>query len=406
MMAIRESAAEATTPARPIRVLYIIDSLWGNGGAESSLLRLVSDLHGYGFECRVLTFHSNDGARPFLDRFPCPVDFWHLNNMYDRNAFRVGRKLRRLVQEQHIDIVHTFFQTADIWAGPITKFSGAKVLISSRRDMGILRSPKHHIGYRLVRSLYDQIHAVSEGVRNYTIATDGVDPGRTFTIHNGINAGPGLKADEVLNLREALGVPDGTPVITCLANFRRVKGIDILLRAAEIVTRSVPNARFLIAGAFGMSPADRAYTDELLEFGQTLRYSDSIRFLGHFHQVPALLGLTDVFALPSRSEGLSNALLEAMLASVPAVATAVGGNPEVVVDGVTGFLVPPEDPLSLANAILTMLADPDMRRRMGAASQSRVQQKFSQTGMVSQVRSAYVTALHREEAVVPALVPQ
>ena len=406
MTATRESIAEAALAPRPIRVLYIIDSLWGNGGAESSLLRLVSDLHGYGFECRVLTFHSNDQARPFLDRFPCPVDFWHLNNMYDRNAFRVARQLRRLVQEQEIDIVHTFFQTADIWAGPIAKLCGAKVLISSRRDMGILRSRKHHLGYRLVRGLYDQIHTVSDGVRDYTIGTDGVKPGRTFMIHNGVDAGPGLKAGEVLKLRETLGVPDGTPVVTCLANFRRVKGIDILLRAAEIVTRSVPNARFLIAGAFGMSPADRAYTGQLLELSQTLRHPDSIRFLGHFHQVPALLGLTVIFALPSRSEGLSNALLEAMLSGVPAVATAVGGNPEVVVDGVTGFLVPPEDPASLANAILALLADPAMRCRMGAASQSRVLEKFSQTGMVSQVRSAYLTALHGKEAVAPALVSQ
>lgn len=155
-----------------------------------------------------------------------------------------------------------------------------------------------------------------------------------------------------------------------------------------------------------MSPADRAYTDQLLELSQTLRHPDSIRFLGHFDQVPALLGLTDVFALPSRSEGLSNALLEAMLCGVPAVATAVGGNPEVVVDGVTGFLVPPEDPASLANAILALLRDPAMRGRMGAASKCRVLEKFSQTGMVSQVRSAYLTALHRKKAVVSALVSQ
>ena len=174
-------------PTRKIRILYIIDSLSNVGGAELCLLRLTKHLPKDQFECRVLTFYSRPGHDSLLRQFTCPVDHWQVNNIYDRNAFAVARRLARLVRDEKFDIVHTFFQTSDLWAGTIAKMSGARILISSRRDMGILRELKHKIGYRLSRGMVDQIQTVSESVRRWTIENDGVDPARTVTIHNGID---------------------------------------------------------------------------------------------------------------------------------------------------------------------------------------------------------------------------
>src|SRR5258706_13738493 len=138
---------------KPLRILYIIDSLMGPGGAELSLLRLVLYLRRYDYHCRIVTFHINPAASLFVEQFPCPVEHWQLNNVYDRTAMRVALRLRRLVPEDQIDVVHTFFQTSDLWAGPIAKMIVAKILISSRRDMGILRKRKPHIGYRLLKGV-------------------------------------------------------------------------------------------------------------------------------------------------------------------------------------------------------------------------------------------------------------
>jgi glycosyltransferase involved in cell wall biosynthesis len=373
---------------RRIRLLYILDSIWGVGGAELCLLRMIPHVQQAGYDCHVLTFHSNEEARSFRNQFSCPVEHWQLKNVYDYNALRIALRLRKFIREHKIDIVHTFFETADLWAGSVAKLSGVNVLISSRRDMGIMRAPKHHIGYRLLRGIFDQVQTVSEGVRRYTIETDGVNPHRTVTIYNGVEKELKVRAADVENLRERLGIVAGMPVITCVANLRRVKGIDVLVRAAALVKQVVPQVRFLIAGHFGVN-ANLAYTEEMIALSKSLNMQDSILFLGQLNQVPELLNMSDVFLLPSRSEGFSNALLEAMAAGVPCVATAVGGNPEVVIDGVTGYLVPKDDHASLADRILTLLQNPNLRHQMGFAARSRIMKHFTVEIMASQVISAY-----------------
>ncbi len=378
----------SSEPSRPIRILYIIDSLWNVGGAEGCLVRMTKHLPP-GFECRVLTFHSAKSSRWFIDQFDCPVDHWQINNVWDRTAFRVARRLYRLVRDQQIDIVHTFFQTSDLWAGPIAKLAGAKVHISSRRDMGFMRQRKHDLGYRLLRGGFDQVQAVSEGVRQYTIEKDGVTAKRTLTVYTGIDAEVDLDPKEVEQERQQHDLPQGAPVIATVANHRHVKGIDVLVRAAALVIKEVPEVRFLMVGGLGGNDTDREFSREVVQLAESLGAARSIRFAGESNRVPALLALSDIFVLPSRSEGLSNALLEAMRAGLPCVATAVGGNPEVVADGVTGYLVPPDDPEAMASRLLELLRDSGMRRQMGTAGRRLMLQKFTTEIMVSKVTAAY-----------------
>jgi glycosyltransferase involved in cell wall biosynthesis len=305
------------------------------------------------------------------------------------------------VREQRIDVVHTFFPTSDLWAGPIAKLSGARVLISSRRDMGFSRTTIHKIGYRLLGGVFDQIQTVSNSIRQYTIETDKVDPGRTSTIYNGVDPGPEVTTAEVDSLRRTLEFQPGAPVIGCVANWRRIKGLDVLVRAAVLVGKQMPEARFFIAGQLGVGQANEVFTKEVQELNRSLGNEHRMRFLGASTQVPALLKMSDVFVLPSRSEGLSNALLEAMRAGLPCVATAVGGNPEVVVDGKTGFIVPPDRPEELADSILKILRDPKERQRMGARGRDRVLQNFSVDSMVSAVMAEYARLLEGKNSNCP-----
>jgi len=383
-------------PVQPIRVLFLIDSLWGAGGAEMSLLRLVERLPPQRYQCRVITFHSDEVANSFVARFPCPVEIWPMKSLSDPGTLGLVNRLRRLVRQDKYDIVHTFFPACDLLFGPIAKLSGARVLISSRRDMGIVRQRWHRSAYRWMHRMYDQVQAVSESVRRYAIDTDGLDPRRVVTIHNGVDAG--MPVDSSDRTRLEFGCAPGGPIVTMVANIRRVKGIDVFLRAAAIVKQRCPDTTFLIAGVFGTNAEHVTYKEEVLRLRNTLGLDKQVRFLGASTQVPQLLALSDVFALTSRSEGFSNALLEAMVCGVPPVVSAVGGNPEVVEDGVNGFLVPPDDPAAAADRIMKLLADPEMRRRMGAAARKRVLDRFTIQVMVNRVAAAYDSLLEKSES--------
>src|SRR5580704_1441949 len=383
------------TQVQPVRILFLIDSIWGAGGAEVSLLRLIQGLPPERFHCRVITFHSDGLANSFIDLFPCPVEVWPMTSLRAASTVGLINRLRRLVRGQQFDIVHTFFPAADLLFGPVAKLSGARVLISSRRDMGIVRKSWHRTAYRMVRGMYDQVHAVSEGVRRFAIESDGLDPGIVLTIPNGVDASMRREQPDLNGLRLQFGCAAGQPVVSIVANIRRVKGIDIFLRAAALVQRHFPDTRFLIAGIFGSNLEQDTYKKEVLELRKTLNLENDVIFLGATMNVPEILALSDVFVLSSRSEGFSNALLEAMVCGVPPVATDVGGNRELLEDGVSGFLVAPEYPEAIADGIVRLLADSELRRRQGAAARRRVLEKFTTEIMVNRVVSAYDLLLRK-----------
>ncbi len=389
MIAAPQQPVGSSVPVHSsIRVLFIIDSIWGVGGAEMCLLRMVKQLGDLGCECRVLTFNSNDEAIPFRNQFPCEVIHWQLETLRGFTAFRIGMRLRELVRREKIDIVHTFFHTSDLWAGPLAKLSGAKILISSRRDMGFRRGPLDHVAYRVLRSCYDQVHAVSEQVRQYVIDTDGLDPARTLTVHNGVEETVTLRQHETDELRRLIPARPDQPIVTCVANLRRVKGIDVLIHAAALVKKSFPTAHFVVAGGFGANE-NLDYSQDSVRLSKSLGLESTMTFIGQTTAVPELLQLSDIFVLPSRTEGLSNALLEAMSSGLACVATSVGGNPEVVVDGQTGFIVPSDNPAQLASRILYLLENPEERAKMGALGRLRVRNEFSSESMTRQVRASY-----------------
>jgi glycosyltransferase involved in cell wall biosynthesis len=164
-----------------------------------------------------------------------------------------------------------------------------------------------------------------------------------------------------------------------------VKGTDVLLHSAAQVCLKYPKAMFLIAGCVH----DPGYYGELKELVRGLGLTRNIRFLGTTDQVWSLLKLCDVFCLLSRSEGMSNALLEAMASGLPCVASAVGGTPEMIEDGRSGYLVPSEDPDAAADRILRLLDDPEGARRMGAEGRCVVGERYSAQRMIDRIVASY-----------------
>lgn len=370
------------TSSEPARLLFLIDQLCTLGGAERTLLSMIEHLPKEKFRCLLATFKID----PQLDvEIPCPLRVFSLGRTYDLNALRVAMELRDFIRREGVSIVHTFFETSDLWGGVVAKLSGVPFLISSRRDMGILRSTKHRMVYRIVNSLFDLVLTVSEEVRAYCISHDGLRPGKVVTLYNGFEIQKVSAANGGKRLRESLGLPPDFQLIISVAHIRKVKGLDILARAAAKVCREFPLAVFLVVGCV----SERAYFEELQELIRSLGLTEKIRFLGHRDDVLPLLKMSDVFCLPSRSEGFSNALLEAMACGLPCVATRVGGNGEAVVDQRSGYLVASEGPEEMAERILTLLRNPERAKQMGKAGREIVESRFSAQAMITQLVELY-----------------
>jgi glycosyltransferase involved in cell wall biosynthesis len=207
---------------------------------------------------------------------------------------------------------------------------------------------------------------------------DRIDPARVQTIYNGLDL-----SDWDTTSRSAKA--PGKVLVTTVGNIRRVKGHDVFIKAAAAITPQFPDVSFSIAG----DVLDPAYFAELQTLVRDLGLSDRFSFDGGVSDLRGYLAGADIFVLPSRSEGFSNALVEAMAASLPVVATDVGGNAEAVQDGTNGFIVSSENPDALADAIVRLLSDPALAEAMGSAGRDLATEKFTTETMMRRISEAY-----------------
>lgn len=365
-------------------VFYIIDQLCQLGGAERVLLETVRRISRERFRCSVVAFNLNPELKA-LRNLPGPLYNLPLKRTYDFNAVKMAMQLRHLIRQESVAIVHTFFETSDLWAAPIAKFSGCPILVSSRRDMGILRTRKHRLTYKLANRLFDRVLAVSEEVRGYCIQHDHLSSHRVETLYNGVDMKTLDAQSAESNAREQFGLHPDTPVISTLANIRAIKGIDVLLRSAKQVCIEFPKATFLVVGR-ALESETMSY---LLSQTESLGLANNLRFVGELSNPFPILRASNVFCLPSRSEGFSNALIEAMGCRLPCVATRVGGNAEAIEEGKSGYLVASEDSEAMADSILRLLRDPISGRRMGEAARETVIARFSLDAMMNRLMGIY-----------------
>jgi glycosyltransferase involved in cell wall biosynthesis len=383
-----ESSGDAAHAELP-HVLLVLDQLPKTlGGGERIVLKLAALLPQYGYRVSILTFSVHPDSAG-LKLPPCSVYLLPLQRTYDLTAMRGSLDLRKFLKEQRIRIVQTFFESSDIWAGFVTKAMSNAKLIWSRRDMGILRTGKHHAAYRLMAGAPDKVFAVSEEVRRHCIEVDGIDPSRVQTVYNGLDlADWNADARSEERARES----GGESIVATVGNIRRVKGHDVFIRAAASVAEKFPHTSFRIAG----DVLEPEYFQELQALVHELKLSDRFHFVGGVSNLRDYLSAAEVFVLPSRSEGFSNAIVEAMAAALPVVATNVGGNAEAVQDGVSGVIVPPDDPDALASAIVDLLSDTAKAKQMGQAGKRLAAEKFTTEAMMGQITRVYASLLRGE----------
>jgi glycosyltransferase involved in cell wall biosynthesis len=299
---------------------------------------------------------------------------WPVVALDEPPGFRPGMVLRLapLLRRRRIDVVHTHDSKPLIYSAPAARLAGVQRLVHTRHFAQLAYiTARQTLLTNLSARLTDCYACVSQDSARIA-AAEGVPAKRLRIVRNGIDIGRFACTGPR---------PDGPAVL--VARLSPEKDIATLLRAASMAVRQQPAFRLDIAGN---GPA-RA---ELMHLAAELNLGDHVRFLGEVRDIAGLLATARFFVLSSLTEGISLTLLEAMSCGLPVAATKVGGNPEVVVDGETGILVPPADPAALAQAMLLLQNDATRGRGMGLAGRARVERCFEIGRMVGAYEALYV----------------
>jgi len=359
------------------RVLHLIET-GGPGGAERVLTSLSLALGATG-EFRSAVGLLKDGwvAQELRRSGETPVLFQLRRPLDPALLWALVRHLR----QAQVDLVHAHEFTMNVYGGVAAALAGVPA-VGTVHGRGYYADAGRRIAaLKLAARLGLVLVAVSSDIQHFLADTIGLAGVRL--IPNGIDVERPASGDRARG-RAALGLAPATPVIGAIGNLYPVKGHAILLRA--VANLSVP-AHIVIAG--------RGEEEEALRReAAALGLGDRLHLLGFRDDVPDLLAAFDIYALPSFSEGQSLALIEAMAAGRPIVATAVGGNPELLDAGApTGLLVPPGEPAALAAALGGLLADPAAAERLGAAARARARAEFSLAVMLGRYRALYAERL-------------
>ena len=379
------------------RILFLIDNL-RPGGAQKAVLALCRALRDR--EIGVAVWRLG-GTSEFEEKFQAlgvPV-LGGSDSVFKllREPFSLFRHLRR----NKVLLVQTFLFYSDIAGRVIGRlarlFGGARktpVVVSSVRATNIRNRWWQFALQRATASLADAFTAVSQRTLDFAVEREGVVAERSEVIPNGIDLASWDALPDSQTARAALGLPQNGVVIGAAGRLHAQKGNEFLLAAAKTVLVERSDAFFVIAG---YGPLRRRLEAQ----ARSLGIDSQVRFLGFQSDMRTVLAALDIFVLPSLWEGMSNAVLEAMAASKPVVATAVDGNVEQVVDGETGLLVPPADAEALATALLTLLRDSEKAREMGRAGRRRAEREFPLERMIDAHLRLYERLLKDKAGIAP-----
>ena len=377
----------------PIKILFVITSS-GVGGAEKVLYhtsrlldseryspsicslkekgKIARDAEAAGMEVHCLTMPDGKRAIGWISSLVA--------------LFRLTRYLIKI----RPTIVHSFLFRANIISRVGAFLARVPLVISSVRVMGGEKDYYHTVE-KVTSCMVDHYITVSDSVKEYLIEKANIFPEKITTIYNGV-ALNGLTPEGEGAAPDLFDMEPHESVILAVGRLHRQKGYDYLIRAIATVKREIPSVKLLIAG-------EGEEENDLKNLVKSLDLSKEVILTGLCREVEKLLNFTELFVLPSLWEGMPNAVLEAMAAAKPVVATRVGGVPELVKDGETGILVPPEDPESLARAIVGLLRNTAQANSMGNAGRKRVQDHFSLTAMVTKTDSLYQKLLNTKKII-------
>ena len=357
-----------------VAVLALIDH-FVMGGAESQLTRFALAAEGSGIRLSIACLEERDGnpaAAPLIERGIAPVNL----NVTGPHGPRSVWAVRRHIAAVNPQIVHTHLGTSDMLGGLAARSLGVPAISTIHAaSWGSGTNAKR----RLVRACATRIVAVSDSARREYLRHGWAREDQIVTVHNGIDAvaAPGAGAE----VRRELGLEPDDLVVAMVSALRPEKGHEIALDVIRRLRDRYPGVRLLIVGR-------GALTDQIAARAADL--GDAVVMAGMRHDVMRVFDAADVCLQPSRSDAFPTTLIEAMAASVPVLATAVDGIPEIITDGETGVLVPaPPRAQAFADALTALLDDPDRRRRLAAAGRLDYERRLTTGPWVAGTRAVY-----------------
>ena len=361
--------------------MHITQNL-GVAGLEQVVVTLCRTIDRTRFQPSVLCLNFTGALADILRDVDVPVLQIEPTPPPGRTDYLAWQKVARVLRAHRVDVVHTHNTPALIDGVIGAKLAGTRTLIHT--DHGRLFPDKRrymfaeHVLSRFVHKIATVSEEASHNLRRY----ERISQRKLVTIPNGVE---GARYDSAIDrdrkCRE-LGIPSRVPVIGFSARLADQKGLIYLLQALPLIRERVPEAVLVVAG-------DGPLADSHKATARTLKIAEHVHFIGLRSDVPELLQLFDVFAIPSVWEGLPMALLEAMAAGCAIVASDVGGVPMALRDGVSGTLVQPRDPRQLADAISALLLDDTRRRRYSAEARTVFRARFSAEAMTRRYEALY-----------------
>jgi glycosyltransferase involved in cell wall biosynthesis len=377
----------------PLRIGYYTPTPGGMGGKERHLLALIDHFragHHISVFCDPADagnlFHAELNARGLRAEI---IDGRVIEKkgtlLPSANNLPLILRARGVLAAARLDVIHFHGGRLGFMYGPIVAgwLAGIPRRILTAHSLVEERSPvQRWIEGRVLGSL-DHIVAISDAVREDLASKKAAAREKITVIPNGIDAAEfQISAQARSDARAALGLPDESPVVGMVGRLDQAKGADILIRAAAVIRRQVPQLRVVLIGA---GPAE----NEIKRLAREHAVSDIVHFAGYRRDARQLMHALDLLVLASRHEGQSFSLLEAMACGKAVVAANVGGIPGVLLNGVTGLLFPAEDVAALADAVVKLLAEPKKREEMGRAGRRRVETDFSQAEMLERTVALY-----------------
>ncbi len=373
-----------STLPRRLRLVHFIDDL-GRGGTQTWLTLLVEGLHRLGYEQRIYCLRAIALAETVhrlrqwasVEVIGAPR-LWALEGVFHLYA---------ALKWWQPDMVQTQLPTSDVVGRIIGRLAGAPVVVSSIRTHNLHKKGWQLFWDRLTAPLADRVVFNSRAVIPFAVEYEGVSPEQAIYIPNGVrlpvdgSLPESLPAKKVA-FRQQLGLPDDAGLLGMVARLHPQKGHTYLLAAFAQVIQQMPETRLLIIG-------DGPLRQSLEHQAAGLGLAGRIHFLGDRSDGADLLPLLDVYVHSSLFEGMPNAVMEAMAAARPVIATNVDGTPELVVDQQTGWLVEPADPAALAGRMMFALHHPEEARRMGLAAAERMKIHFSADSMIAAYDALY-----------------
>ena len=364
----------------PLHIQHVLLSL-EPGGLENGVVNVVNRLDSGRFRSSVCCLKR---AGEFAARFAAGKVAIHEMGSPGGRDLLLPFRLARLFRRTATDIVHTRNVEAFFYGFLGAKLAGVRSIVHSEHGRTFDDRPLRLRAQRVLSGYTDAIFAVSEQLKRDLVAQVGIPADCIDVLYNGVDVSR-FAPSQREPLRAALGLGAATLLVGSVGRLAPVKNYPLLLRAVRGLARE--DVAVVLVG-------DGPERGALEAEARALGLGGRVHILGHREDVAALLGAMDVFVLPSVSEGMSNTLLEAMAAGAAVAASNVGGNPEIVRDGVNGLLFESGDEPGLRDKLQLLLGDPALRARLAHAARARVLRDFAIEAMISRYERLYLS-VHR-----------